>query len=189
MNHPTFLEGVGVALVASALTSIGYAILASSFPANTALVSVMMLLSLGYLTYLLARTPERVGRISAAAFSLVVLGIGMLLNLPIIELALVQLGLIWLIRSLFFYSSFLAVLVDLTLSGLSSITAIWAMSQSGSLLLTVWCLMLVQALFVFIPPSLARAGCRTTQTAAASDSFLRAQRTAESALRNRGLSS
>ncbi len=58
---------------------------------------------------------------------------------------------LWLIRSLYFYDSVLSALVDLGLTGVALVTAIWAWLASNNLFLAFWCFFLVQALFVLIP--------------------------------------
>ena len=96
---------------------------------------------------------------------------------------LVHVGAIWLIRSLYFYSSIVPALMDLGLNGLSAATAFWAISHTGSSFLAIWCFFLVQALFVAIPPALTPGGKREPGKHLDTDNFERARRRAEAAVR------
>ena len=64
--------------------------------------------------------------------------------------ALVQAGLIWLVRALYHHRGFVAAGVDLGLTAFACAAAVWALG-TGSYLVTIWCFFLVQALFVWIP--------------------------------------
>ena len=68
-----------------------------------------------------------------------------------------QLAMIWGTRSLYFHQSLLAAFADLGLCGLGLIGALGAYLHTGSLFLSLWCLFLIQAFFVYIP-SLAQPG-------------------------------
>ena len=183
MKRPSFIEGVGVALALSLTAAISYHALAWVLPGAWALQVLTAAVALGYVLYLLARSPGRVGRTST-------LGLWALTTLATLSLepslglhVLVQMGLIWLIRSLYFYSSVLAALADLGLSGLGLSAALWAAERSGSLFLSLWCLLLVQALFVAIPSHLRRNTKPIELSSEADERFERAHRTADNALR------
>ncbi|MEA3290863.1 MAG: hypothetical protein U9Q71_00905 [Pseudomonadota bacterium] len=141
------------------------------------------LAGLVYLLYLLSRSRERVGRVTVLAAWGVAAGvIWFLAPSPALYL-LLHIGLIWLVRSLYFYSSVLSVLADLGLNGLSLAMAVWAALQSGSVFLSLWSFFLVQALFVAIPPRLGpKAGERRPERDE-EDRFQHAHRAAETALR------
>jgi hypothetical protein len=102
------------------------------------------------------------------------------LNLPFYLMA--HLGLVWLIRSLYFYSSLISALVDfgLVLFGIAS--AVWAVLQTGSLSLGVWCFFLVQALFVAIPNTWKGSSKQSAVMSSTEESFQCAYRTAQAAL-------
>ena len=155
MKTPTVLEGVGIALAASVAGSVAYTALAA-VAGGGALRLVVAGLALGYVLYLLARSPGRVGRVTAlgawgAAALLVWLAAP-----PLALYLLLHLGGLWLLRSLFFHSSLFSAAADLGLSLLALAAGIWALAHTGSLLLGIWCFFLVQALFVAIPTSLVR---------------------------------
>ena len=135
MKRPTFFEGVAVALV---LSIVGAALtwLATNFIGRDgALFGLISGLGFLYLLYLLVRSKTRVGRITTVATWAVVTIMTWIAGLPIMFLLLLQVGFIWLVRSLYFYSSALAGLLDLGLIATSLITAFWAAFHSGSLFL------------------------------------------------------
>jgi hypothetical protein len=93
---------------------------------------------------------------------------------------LVHVGLIWLVRSLYFYSGVLPALADLGLSVLGAAFAVWAAQRSGSAMLAFWCFFLVQAFHVLLPTAIAERG----QPADDADlKFNRAHTAAEGAIR------
>lgn len=181
MKRPGFFEGAGVALALSLSGSVLFAAL-SPVIGNGVLTRLLIAgLGLAYVLYLLGRAPERVGRVTALAAWAAVASIAWLLAPSITLYALIHLGLVWLVRSLYFRSSLLTSLADLGLNGLALAAGIAALIHTGSLFLSLWSFFLVQALFVVIPPSIAP---RTEATHAESDEdFLRAHRAAETALR------
>jgi hypothetical protein len=183
MKHPTFFEGVAVALAASLVGGVSYTALTSVFASGWVLRLLIVGISLAYVLYLLGRSRERVGRMTAlAAWAVAALAIW-LMEPPLLPYLLVHLSAIWLIRSLYFYSSVLSALADLGLTALSLAAAIWAATQSGSLLVSIWCFFLVQALFVFIPTRLNRKSEEKQTDRASEDRFQGAHRAAEAALR------
>jgi hypothetical protein len=183
MKQHTFFEGVAVALAASLIGSSLFAALTPIFAVGGVLRLLIAGISLGYIVYLLGRSREHVGRVAVIAFwALLASGIWFL-KVPLPLYLLVHLVTIWLIRSLYFYSSLLSALADLLLSGLSLSTAIWAFIHSGSLFLGIWSFFLMQALFVVIP---ARISGRTGETGPdrmSEEHFERAHRTAQAAVR------
>ena len=183
MKQPTFLEGVAVALTASLLGSALYSVLSSAFPAGAVLRLLIAGIGLAYVLYLLSRSRERVGRVTVVAAWTLVTGVIWFIEPPLLPYVLVQLGFIWLTRSLYFYSSVLPALADLGLHGLGLASAIWAAGQTGSVFLSLWCFFLVQALFVAIPARLNRRNRETPAGPENEDRFQRAHRTAEAAVR------
>ena len=77
-----------------------------------------------------------------------------LAGLPLVGYVLVHVGLVWLVRSLYYYSGVLPALADLGLSVLGAAFAVWAAQRSGTAWLALWCFFLAQAFFVLIPASL-----------------------------------
>jgi len=183
MKRPTFFEGVAVALAAGIVGSMLFAVLTSVFSEAHILRLLIAGIGVAYVVYLLRRSRERIGRITALVMWAVVAGATWLMDPPLMIYALVHLGLIWLIRSLYFYSSIVSALADLGLSGLGLTAAVWAASQSGSLFLSIWCFFLVQALFVAIPPCMDPKGPRVQTDRHTQDRFQDAYRSAEASLR------
>jgi hypothetical protein len=183
MKQPTFLEGAGVALALSLAGAVLYAALNTVLPGVPVLRVLIAGISLAYVVYLLSRSPERVGRVTAAAAWLLVAGVLWFTHPPLLLYVCIHLGAIWLIRSLYFYSSALSALADLGLNGLSLSAAVWAVTRTGSVLLGIWCFLLVQALFVFIPKSIHRKPGATQAGHESADRFQHAYRAAETAVR------
>jgi hypothetical protein len=180
MKRPGFFQGVVVAAV------LGFA--ASTFIAvftpfiGIGLVSRLAIPAMGlaYILYLFSRNEEKTGRITTlvlwSAMSLAAWWVGP----PLPFYLLIHAGAVWLVRSLYFYSSVIPSLMDMGLTGLSIVTAIWALSRTGSVFLGTWCFFLVQALFAAIPQKL---GIKSkAATAVANDTFDRARRQADAAL-------
>ena len=174
----------GASLVAGfALSVCGAAVLAALGPlvgVGTALRAVIALVAFAYVLYLVGKSGERVGRVATLACWLVAALCLGLAGLPFVAYVLVHVGLIWLVRSLYYYSGVVPALADLGLSVLGAAFAVWAAQRSGSAWLSFWCFFLAQSFYVLIPDSLMRRGARDDR---ADDAFNRAQRTAEEAIR------
>ena len=100
MKQPTFLEGVSVAIATSLAGGVLYAALNVVFPGVPVLRLLIAGISLAYVVYLLSRSPERVGRITAVAAWLLIAGVLWFTKPPLLFYVCVHLGAIWLIRSL-----------------------------------------------------------------------------------------
>jgi hypothetical protein len=183
MKRPTFFEGMLVALVMSLLGGILFTVLSPTFGAEGVLRGLTAGISLGYLVYLLKRSRETVGRVTVIlGWALLAIILGLLEpTLPLY--LLMHLLLIWLIRSLYFYAGLLPALLDLGLSALSLAAGLWAFLHTGSLFPAIWCLFLLQALFVAIPVSLHGKAAGTEQQSINAERFEQAHRSALSALR------
>ncbi|NEX19029.1 hypothetical protein G3480_01640 [Thiorhodococcus mannitoliphagus] len=151
MTRPGFGEGVLVALGAALLATVTETGLSLLLPSADVAQLLCMGIGLGYGLYLLARSAERVGRVVVVlgwvAISLTVAGLSGGLGLQL----LTQLVLVWLTRVLYHHAEPMAALLDLGLLLLGFAAALWALERTGSLFLTVWTLLLVQALFPLIP--------------------------------------
>jgi hypothetical protein len=139
MKRPTLLQGIGVALLLTLLGGMGFSLAVSWYPVDVVLRTVVALLGFAYGLYLLARSSERVGRPTVVALWLAMIlatwfGVS---SLPL-YLA-IHVGALWLLRSLYFYGSPLAALLDLGLCGLSLVAALWAALHTGDVFLTLWC--------------------------------------------------
>lgn len=176
---PSLALGVGLAL---ALAVCGAALLAAleSFGGGaTALRAVVTLLGLGYVLYVLGTSGERVGRVATVTLWLAVTVAAWLAGVPLAGYVLLHVGLIWLVRSLYTYSSVLSAAADLALCALAVAFAIWAATRTGSAMLAFWSFFLTQAFHVLVPASMTKQKERSRSD----DKFLRAERAAEAALR------
>ena len=183
MKRPGFFEGVGVALAASLIAGAVFVGASWLFPTGLVLRALVAGLGLAYVLYLLARSGERVGRVTAFGLWLVVTAAVAIEDPPFVAHVMVQLGLVWLVRSLYFHASVLASVGDFALGALSLAAATWAASASGSVFLSVWTLFLVQALFVAIPAAFPRTVTSSRPEFDDDDRFQRARRAAEAAVR------
>ncbi|MDH3377278.1 MAG: hypothetical protein OEQ39_09985 [Gammaproteobacteria bacterium] len=186
MKRPVFLEGVLVAGIASAAGAILFSIAGTLVAGGMALRLVVAAVSLAYILYLLRRSQQRIGRIVCIAAWLVVAAGVWIANPSLVIYIGAHIGLIWLCRSLYFYSSALPVLADLGLNALSVAAAGWAVIHSGSVGLSLWCFFLVQALFALIPTQVkrsSRCGDQLHSGHRNHDRFQHAHRAAEAALR------
>jgi hypothetical protein len=179
-SRPSF----GASLVLGlALSVCGAAVLAALGPlvgAGTALRAVIALVAFAYVLYLVGKSGERVGRVATLACWLVAALCAGAAGLPLAAYVLVHVGLVWLVRSLYYYSGLLPALADLGLCVLGAAFAVWAAQRSGSAWLSFWCFFLAQSFHVLIPAALTG---RAAHERDADDAFNRAQRTAEEAIR------
>lgn len=182
MKRPTFYEGVAVALITSLAGSVLYSVAAASFNSTDALRIIIALSALAYIAYLFSRSRERTGRISMLSAWAIAASLLWFLQPSMGIYLLAHIGMIWLIRSLHFYSSIVTSLADLGLSAAALLAALWAAAYAGSLFLSLWCFFLVQALFTAIPERITRRS-ESIRNKSVSDPFERAQGVAESALR------
>jgi hypothetical protein len=183
MKQPTFFEGIVVALAASLAGSALYAGLSTFVSGAEALRLLITAIGLGYVIYLLSRSREPVGRVTVLVAWALMAGAILIVDPPLVLYLIAHAGTVWLVRSLYFYSSALSALTDLGLNGLALSAATWAANQSGSLFLSIWSFFLVQALFVGIPSTMRRKRNGKEKSLDPEDRFERARRIAEAALR------
>lgn len=181
-KRPGFLEGVVVALVASMAISISLSVFDWVLPLGMLARVVISVSGLAYLLYLFSRSKEKIGRLTTLAIYVLVV-ISSWIYMPSIPwFGITHLGLIWLVRSLYFYSSILSALLDLGLTALAVIAAIAAYLHTGSLFLALWCLFLGNAMFAWIPVNWqSHAGNKKSGTSP--DGFDVAYQSAENAVR------
>jgi len=183
MKSISFLRGIGIALVLALASSILFSVLTSFAGSTDAVRLLIPTVGFAYLVWLLAHTGHRTGRITAMAVWCLA-AVGLWLLLPGIGLYLcVHAILIWAVRSLYRYRSLLGAMADLGLTLVSLAAAVWAAQHTASLFLSVWCLFLTQALFVFIPTQMRIRPTSRPPKRAELDSFARAQHAADTALR------
>ncbi|MGD8589800.1 MAG: hypothetical protein PVG22_13325 [Chromatiales bacterium] len=183
MKRPTFFEGALVALVMSLVGSVLFTVLSPLMGGENGLRWLIAGMSLGYVVYLLKRSHEPVGRITVVLGWLMLTTVVGFLELSLPVYLIVHLLGVWLIRSLYFYAGILPTLLDLGLSALSLATGFWAFAHTSSLFLSIWCLFLVQALFVAIPASIRSKATETESQSLSGERFEQAYRGAQTALR------
>lgn len=151
MKQATFFEGVGFALIGSVVVAVIFTIMSHLFLNSNIFRMLVAGLSFSYIIYLFLRSHERIGKVTVISIWLAVTLISLIFVPSLLFYIVIQLFMIWMIRSLYFYNSIFSALTDLALTGMSLIVAIWALSVSGSVFLSFWCFFIMQALFVFIP--------------------------------------
>jgi len=148
----------------------------------------MVVLGLAYVAYLLAISPSRRGRFVLGLGSAVILLGACLVNPVSVVIGALVIGLIWLVRSVLFYTGILPALWDGGLCTLSAVCAIGTGVSTHRLWLAVWVFFLLQALYVYIPQRFAQGpygagrSPEPSESASQSDAFARAHRAAEEAL-------
>lgn len=182
MKRPTFLRAALVALGIAVAFGAALTALTPLVGADSALRLVIPAACLAWLLCLLRRGAAPAGSVTVLAFWCAASAATWLLGPPIALYVLVHAALLWLARSLCFYSGLFPALLDMALSGLSLSAASWALTRSDSVFLVAWSFFLLQALFVFIPPKVG------THPAADTDedghaAFESARRRADAALR------
>jgi hypothetical protein len=180
-SRPSFGQSLGVGLALSLAGATLLAALAPFVGYGAAVRAIVALLGLAYVLYLVGKSGERVGRVTTIACWVVAAFATWLAGSPLVAYVLVHVGLVWLVRSLYYYSGVLSALADLGLSVLGAAFAVWAAQRSGSAWLAFWCFFLVQAFFVLIPAS--PGPSERERPSDADQAFNRAQRAAEAAVR------
>lgn len=149
-TQPSLTQGIVVAVVLAVAGSVLFAGLTVWFTPHVALRWIATLLAGSYGLYLLASTSQRTGRLVAVvcwcAGAITIAAFVDALALFLIA----HTAMIWLLRALYFHGSIVTALADLGLSALALAAAVWAAMSSSSVLLSIWCLFLTQALFVLL---------------------------------------
>ncbi|GMR16258.1 MAG: hypothetical protein BMS9Abin31_0577 [Gammaproteobacteria bacterium] len=153
MKNTSFNEGVVVALVSSISVSALFSLISYLLLGGGAFKLLIAGISFFYIMYLLLRTKERTGRVTVILIWFIATLLSLVFVSSILLYVSIQLFMVWLLRSIYFYNSIFSALIDLTLTGMSVVIAVWTWSVSESMFLTVWSFFLMQALFVFIPKS------------------------------------
>jgi len=182
MKRPAFVEGVLLAVTLGVAGRVTYTGLHLFLSGRQALLIVIAMLALLYVTYLFKRSQERVGRITVFSCWLLLTAILCISQPPFTVFILAQAAMLWLVRSLYYYSSVLSTLADLVLTGLALVTVVWGVDYTGSLLFCIWAFFLIQALFVTIPPNWAEPGGVRKRHNASEDRFEQAYSSAQTAI-------
>lgn len=181
IKHPSFVEGVGVAVVASILGAVLYSVFVLIFSIGIGARLMVAFVFTAYIVYLLWRSPTKRGRMTALLLWGATLFITWFIYPSFIVYLIVHMGAVWLIRSLAFYKSITPALLDSLLVMLSLAVTVWAYLSSHSVLLSLWSLFLVQALFSFLPMQLGRKD--ESMVGHHDEQFMQAYQNAETAVR------
>ena len=182
MKRPAFIEGVLLAVMLGVLGRVTYTGLHLFLSGRETLLTVITMLALCYLIYLLKNSRERTGRFTVCSCWLLLTAALCISQPPVMAFTLAQAAMLWLVRSLYFYSSVLSALADLVLTGLALTAVIWGGLYTNSLFFCIWSFFLIQALFVIIPSDWHRAA-NTGSKIDNNDRFEQAHRCAEAAIR------
>jgi len=188
MKRPAFSEGIIVAIIVSLAVTIVFTVLSGFFPTRWLLQALIAAVSFSYICYLLVRSQEKTGRLTTVAVWAVITTVTWLFSPTIILSLFVHVGMIWLVRALYYYTSLVIALFDLGLTLFAMATAIWTLMYTNSLFLSMWCFFLLQALFTVLPTDLKsglfnKVGKSSKPQAANDDVFEQAYLSAKSALR------
>lgn len=178
-NRLTLTGGIVAAFVLSLAGAALLAVLGPFLGVGTMARGVIAMVGFAYVLYLVARSGERVGRVTTVVCWLAGAALAWFAGLPFMSFVLVHVGLVWLARSLYYYSGLIPALIDFGLSLLGTAFAVWSAQRTGSFGLALWCFFLAQAFHVLIPESV-RPERDPPET---DDAFSRAQRAAEAAVR------
>jgi len=182
MKTATFFEGVLIALIVSFMSSVLLFTLSSFVPSNILIRGLISGISIAYILYLLSRSNERIGRIIVMTVLLISI-ITLWFVWPAITFFILgHMTIIWLVRSLYFYSSLVSSLTDLALTFSSLLIAFAVASHTDSLFLTLWCFFLIQALFVLIPKSIPKPNSSSSISLNNEDEFQHSFRAAQAAV-------
>ena len=184
MKQATFADGVGIALLSSVIVAAVFMTMSSVFIGGDLFRLLISMLSFFYMLYLFSRSGSRIGKVTTIFIWFVITFSALVFVHSIIMTIAIHLLMIWLIRSLYFYNSLFSSFIDLALTILSLMIAVWVWSFSGSLFLSFWCFFLMQALFVFIPISFSSNQKSSGLNKHDNDRFEHAYRAAELAVRN-----
>ncbi len=193
MNRPGFAEGIVVAIIISLAVSAIFTVMSTFFPTRWLLQILIAGVSFSYVFYLLVRSREKVGKLTVVAVWGSVAILSWMFSPSILVTLFVHIGLIWLVRALYFYTSLILAFIDLGLILFAMAVGIWTLLYTNSLFLSVWCFFLLQSLFVLLPADLSgnsrkqKLSRSTVETnsneSKKKDPFEQAHQTAQAALR------
>jgi len=151
MKTPGIIDGIIVAIAISLGAGAASLVLGGFIAYATLFNLVLCTATLVYLVYLLKRSSARVGRVVVIASWALASLAGWFFEIPLFEQVLIQAGIIWLVRSLYFHGSIFSAALDFGLVTAGLAASAWAMVNTGSLAGALWSFFLIQALFCWIP--------------------------------------
>lgn len=181
MKTPTLFDGISIAALISLAAAATTLLLGGVILSGLLFELLLYGGALGYLLYLLKRSRARVGRIVVISGWAAICLACWFFDVALLQQVLIQAGLIWLVRSLYFHNSIWGAAVDFGLVSAGLAAASWALFNTDSLVAALWSFFLVQALFCWLPQS--RHAQRDDDNIAAAPSFQSAHRVAIDAVR------
>ena len=151
MKHPSFLSTALFGLGVSVSGAVLFHMLSLLFSSDLVLRCLIAGTAFIYIVWLIQQSGERVGLVTTVTFWALMTSALIWTEMSLVYSLLVYIVFIWLVRSLYFYSSLLSSLVDMGLSFLSFSAALWAATHTGNVFLSFWCFFLVQALCSAVP--------------------------------------
>ncbi len=151
MKSPALLDGVTFAVIVSLGAALAALLLGGLVIYGVVFELLLYAATLAYLLYLLKRSQARIGRVVAIATWAVISLACWFFDVALLQQVLVQAGIIWLVRSLYFHSSLFTALLDFGLVSAGLAAAAWALVSTGSVAAALWSFFLLQSLFCWLP--------------------------------------
>ena len=151
MKRSTFLQAALSGLGISIIAAIGFHLFSIVLPTDLTIRGLIAGAGFIIMVQLIRASGERVGMITSITLWIVMSVALVWLQPPLAHYLAVHVIFIWLIRSVYFYSSVLASMLDLALCAASICAAAWAAFHTGNVFLSFWSFFLVQALHGSIP--------------------------------------
>ncbi|MCP4768754.1 MAG: hypothetical protein GY875_21140 [Gammaproteobacteria bacterium] len=183
MKNPGILDGVTLAVIISLGAALASLLLGGLLVYGVLFELLIYAATLVYLLYLLKRSQARIGRVVViAGWAVTSLGCWFF-NVDLIQQVLIQAGIIWLVRSLYFHGSLFSALLDFGLVSAGLAAATWALVNTGSLAAALWSFFLLQSLFCWLPQLARKHGGEGLGNDPQPSSFQSAHRVATDAVR------
>jgi len=151
MKKPGLVDGITVAMIISLGAAFASLLLGGLIVYGLLFELLLYAATLAYLLYLLKRCKARIGRVVAITGWAFTSLLCWFFDVALLEQVLIQAGMIWLVRSLYFHGSLFSAALDFGLVSVGLAASAWAMVNTGSLAAALWSFFLVQALFCWLP--------------------------------------
>jgi hypothetical protein len=151
MKRHTLVRGIVVAALLAVTGGALHGALTLYFPPAAVLRLTLGLVAAAYVLHIVAYADIRSGRIVVALGWLVCTTLLAVITPPLALFVVIQAMLLWLVRALCCHGSPLPALADFVLSALALAAGIASTRHTGSIMLGLWTVFLVQAFFVVIP--------------------------------------
>ncbi len=179
MKQASVIQHIGFAIALSCIALINQALLQQFFNSFFVIKLNLAMITCLYLSFLIWQNRLPVGRLILLTINIgiILISLEYIQSLP--NLSVLYLSLIWITRCLLRYTNSWAILTDLAFCIASIGIAFWVFNFSHSTIISLWCLLLVQALHTLIP---SRNAAYKQPHQASSDNFEHTLQTAERVL-------